>query len=83
MSDFSKCNEVVQGTLDMLILNTLAGGPMHGYGIARRIQQSSRDALRVEEGSLYPAFAPHGAAGLDYRGVGPVGVQTAARSTMR
>jgi transcriptional regulator len=48
--------ELVQGTLDMLILKTLARGPMHGYGIAQSIQQVSEDVLRVEEGSLYPAL---------------------------
>ena len=48
--------ELVQGTLDMLILKTLARGPMHGYGIAESIQQISDDVLRVEEGSLYPAL---------------------------
>lgn len=48
--------ELVQGTLDMLILKTLALGAMHGYGIAQSIQQISDDVLRVEEGSLYPAL---------------------------
>lgn len=48
--------ELVQGTLDMLILKTLAKGAMHGYGIAQSIQQISDEALRVEEGSLYPAL---------------------------
>lgn len=48
--------ELVQGTLDMLILKTLARGTMHGYGIAQSIQQLSEDVLRVEEGSLYPAL---------------------------
>lgn len=48
--------ELVQGTLDMLILKTLASGAMHGYGIAQRIAQVSEDVLRVEEGSLYPAL---------------------------
>jgi PadR family transcriptional regulator, regulatory protein PadR len=56
MADLAQRNEVVQGTLDMLILKTLAAGPMHGYAIARRIQQASREALTVEEGSLYPAL---------------------------
>jgi len=46
----------VQGTLDMLILKTLSLGPMHGWGISRRIQQVSDEVLRVEEGSLYPAL---------------------------
>lgn len=48
--------ELVQGTLDMLILKTLTRGPMHGYGIASLIQQVSDEVLRVEEGSLYPAL---------------------------
>jgi len=48
--------ELVQGTLDMLILKTLARGPQHGYGIAQFIQQVSDEVLRVEEGSLYPAL---------------------------
>jgi transcriptional regulator len=48
--------ELVQGTLDMLILKTLARSPMHGYGIAQSIRQISEDVLRVEEGSLYPAL---------------------------
>lgn len=48
--------ELVQGTLDMLVLKTLARGPMHGWGIAQSIQQASEEVLRVEEGSLYPAL---------------------------
>jgi transcriptional regulator len=48
--------DVLRGTLDLLILKTLAAGPHHGYGIAVYIQQVSKDALRVEEGSLYPAL---------------------------
>jgi PadR family transcriptional regulator PadR len=48
--------ELVQGTLDMLVLKTLSRGSMHGYGIAQSIQQVSEDVLRVEEGSLYPAL---------------------------
>jgi transcriptional regulator len=47
---------VLRGTLDLLILKTLAAGPQHGYGIAVYVQQVSKDALRVEEGSLYPAL---------------------------
>jgi PadR family transcriptional regulator, regulatory protein PadR len=49
-------SEIPPGTLDMLILKTLARGPQHGYGIAERIQQISEDVLQVEEGSLYPAL---------------------------
>jgi PadR family transcriptional regulator PadR len=56
MRDNPEKTEIVQGTLDMLILKTLAAGPMHGYAIARRIQQASADFFQVEEGSLYPAL---------------------------
>ena len=49
-------NEMLPGTLDMLILKTLTLGRMHGYGIAQRIQQMSHEVLQVEEGSLYPAL---------------------------
>jgi PadR family transcriptional regulator len=48
--------ELVQGTLPLLILRTLASGPNHGFAVARRIQQVSKEVLRVEEGSLYPAL---------------------------
>jgi PadR family transcriptional regulator, regulatory protein PadR len=48
--------ELLQGTLDLLILKTLSWGSTHGYGIARWIQQVTGDVLRVEEGSLYPAL---------------------------
>src|ERR671924_639775 len=48
--------ELLPGTLDMLILKTLSVSPMHGYGIAQHIKRLSRDVLRVEEGSLYPAL---------------------------
>jgi PadR family transcriptional regulator, regulatory protein PadR len=48
--------ELLQGTLDMMVLRTLAHGPNHGYGIARRIRQVSDEVLQVEEGSLYPAL---------------------------
>jgi PadR family transcriptional regulator PadR len=49
-------NEVLQGTLALLVLKSLARGPMHGYGITLHIQLVSKDVLRVEEGSLYPAL---------------------------
>src|SRR5258706_5699673 len=49
-------NELVPGTLDMLILQTLSIGALHGYAIARHIEQQSADVLRVEQGSLYPAL---------------------------
>jgi len=48
--------ELLQGTLDLLILKTLAIEPMHGWGIAQRIQQISQDVLQVGQGSLYPAL---------------------------
>lgn len=48
--------EVLPGTLDMLILKTLTLGANHGYGIAQHIRQTSREALQLEEGSLYPAL---------------------------
>lgn len=47
---------LLQGTLDLLILKTLANGPMHGYGIAQRILATSRQTLDVQQGSLYPAL---------------------------
>lgn len=47
--------DVLQGTLDLLVLKTLALEPMHGWGIAQRIQELSRDALAVGQGSVYPA----------------------------
>ncbi len=48
--------DVLQGTLDLLILKTLHRGPLHGYGIAVHIERVSEEVLRVEEGSLYPAL---------------------------
>ena len=48
--------ELLPGTLYLLILKTLVRGPLHGYAIARRIKESSSEALEVEEGSLYPAL---------------------------
>ena len=47
---------IIAGTLDLLILKTLSIGPMHGYGIAQHIHRLSKEALRIEEGSLYPAL---------------------------
>jgi PadR family transcriptional regulator, regulatory protein PadR len=49
-------NDLLPGTLEMLILKTLSIAPMHGYGIAQHIQMLSADVLTVEEGSLYPAL---------------------------
>jgi transcriptional regulator len=48
--------DLLQGTLDLLILKTLALEPMHGWGISQRIQQVSQDSLQVQQGSLYPAL---------------------------
>lgn len=48
--------DLPQGTLDLLILQVIALGPVHGYAIAQRIQQISKDALQVQQGSLYPAL---------------------------
>jgi PadR family transcriptional regulator, regulatory protein PadR len=56
-------NDLLQGTLDLLILQTLALEPMHGWGVAQRIQQRSREVLQVGQGSLYPALHR-----LEYRG---------------
>ena len=52
----AKKNDLLPGTLDMLILKTLARAPLHGYGIALSIKRLSDDVLTVEEGSLYPAL---------------------------
>jgi PadR family transcriptional regulator, regulatory protein PadR len=49
-------SDLLQGTLDMLILKVVALGPIHGYGIAQRIRQVSKDVLQVQQGSLYPAL---------------------------
>lgn len=48
--------DLLQGTLDLLVLKTLQAGPTHGWDIAQRIQQVSREALKVNQGSLYPAL---------------------------
>jgi PadR family transcriptional regulator, regulatory protein PadR len=49
-------SDLLQGTLDLLILKIVALGPVHGYGISQRIHQISRDVLQVQQGSLYPAL---------------------------
>jgi transcriptional regulator len=49
-------DELLQGTLDMLVLKALQLGPMHGWGITERLQQASRQLLRIGQGSLYPAL---------------------------
>ena len=56
--------DIVQGTLDLLILKTLAGAALHGYQIARAIKTTSREVLQVEEGALYPALHRLEARGL-------------------
>jgi transcriptional regulator len=55
--------DLLQGTLDLLILQTLTPGPMHGWGVAQRIQQVSADVLQIGQGSLYPALHR-----LEYKG---------------
>ena len=49
-------SDLLQGTLDLLVLRTLERGPMHGWGISQNIQQVSQDVLQVNQGSLYPAL---------------------------
>src|ERR1700739_2788309 len=56
MGTQSKAGELLPGTLDLLILRALAGGTIHGYGIAQRLKQVSEDVLQVGESSLYPAL---------------------------
>jgi len=55
--------DLLQGTLDLLILQTLVAGPMHGWGVAQRIQQVSNEVLQIGQGSLYPALHR-----LEYKG---------------
>lgn len=52
----AKKTDLVQGTLDLLVLKTVAQGPLHGYGIAQRILVTSKETLQVQQGSLYPAL---------------------------
>jgi len=56
MPDPTRNDQLLPGTLEMLVLKTLSMGSLHGYGIAQNIQRLSGEALRVEEGSLYPAL---------------------------
>jgi PadR family transcriptional regulator PadR len=49
-------SDLLQGTLDMLVLKVVALGPVHGYGISQRIRQISKEVLQVQQGSLYPAL---------------------------
>ena len=63
--------EILQGTLDLMVLKTLdAMGPMHGYGIARRIEQMSQDALQVNQGTIYLCLIRLVQKGLDQGRVG-------------
>ena len=63
-------SDLLQGTLDVLILKIVALEPIHGYGIAQRIRQISKEVLQVQQGSLYPGASPAREAGLAARGVG-------------
>ena len=56
MEDKTEAGELIQGTLEMLILKALMRGPMHGYGVAEWMHQTSLQVLKVEEGALYPAL---------------------------
>src|SRR5215510_8453443 len=56
MADDASKSDLLQGTLDVLILKVVALGPIHGYAIAQRLQQMSHDVLQVQQGSLYPAL---------------------------
>jgi PadR family transcriptional regulator, regulatory protein PadR len=62
-SEMPPSTDLLQGTLDLLILQTLALGPMHGWGVAQRIQQVSNEVLQIGQGSLYPALHR-----LEYKG---------------
>jgi PadR family transcriptional regulator PadR len=61
--DMPQSTDLLQGTLDLLILQTLALEPMHGWGVAQRIQQVSKEVLQIGQGSLYPALYR-----LEYKG---------------
>src|SRR5690349_23706587 len=56
MRSMSKPSDLIQGTLDLLILKTIALGPMHGWAIAKRIEQVSNEVLQITQGALYPAL---------------------------
>jgi PadR family transcriptional regulator len=56
--------DALRGSIDLLVLKTLSLGPMHGWGVSQRIQQSSRDVLEINQGSLYPALQRLEKAGL-------------------
>ena len=65
--------DLQQGTLDLLILKTLALEPQHGWAVSERIQQISSDVLRIQQGSLYPALHSARAARLDQGKMGHIG----------
>ena len=69
MGEEQQNTDVIQGTLDMLILKALSLEPMHGFGIARRIEQTSRGVFKVNPGSLLTAFQRLERGGADRRGV--------------
>src|ERR1700742_362674 len=64
MEDKKETGELIQGTLEMLILKALIRGPMHGYAVAEWIHQTSQQVLKVEEGALYPALHRLGLRGV-------------------
>ena len=68
--------DLLHGTLDAMILKTLSWGARHGYGIARWLEDTTGDTLRIEEGSLYPALYRPGAPGLDRSRMGRIGSQS-------
>ena len=72
----AKKPDLLPGTLDMLILKTLARAPLHGYGVALSIKRISDDVLTVEEGSLYPALQRLATAGLGKGGMEDDGDET-------
>ena len=76
-------SDLLQGTLDLLILRTLASGDMHGWGISQRLQQISQDVLQVNQGSLYPGALPPRATGLDRDRRGATRRTTGVRSSTR
>ena len=70
-------SEILQGTLDLMVLNTLAAmGPLHGYGIARRIEQLSEEALQINQGTIYASLVRLLQRGSDFRRLGSVGKQS-------
>jgi len=74
--DIAKPTDLAQGTLDLLILRTLALQPMHGWGIAQRIRQVSKEVLQVNQGALLSRAASPRETGLDSRQMGRIGKQS-------